>query len=168
VAQRAAAAMLHRMKTGEQDPSQGHCTRIIRRDSVVEYAREDGEQQIRATLDGVRQSKEDAWKHHRNSLVYLDVYIGNGAPLREEVDAESIEQTVFGLECAWVTRRIGQSARGGDTCMAVAPMARCAGFDMMMPIEQSAFFGSDPVEGRTTSLKFGWEGSVVDKSGWMD
>jgi hypothetical protein len=153
---------------GEQDPSQGHCTRIIRRESVVEYAREDGEQQIRATVDGVRQPKDDLWKRHRASLVYLDVQVGNGAPLREEVDVESIEQTEFGLDCAWVARTVGLSGQRGDTCMAIAPMASCAGFDMMMPIEQSANFGGDPFEGRTTSLKFGWKGSVVDKSDWMN
>src|SRR4051812_25547211 len=86
---------------GTQDATHDYCTRIIRRETVVEYVEEDGERQIRATVDGVRQ-KKGTLTDYRNSLVYLDVYVGALAPVRGEIDAVTIEPTQFGLDCAWV------------------------------------------------------------------
>jgi hypothetical protein len=153
---------------GESDPAQGDCLRILRRETVVEYSEEDGHNELRATVNGVRVKNREELQRLRSSLLYFDVYVGGLAPIRGEADATDIEQTEFGLECANVTHGIGMSDGTSRICAPVAPMARCDGFAKMMPIRQSGRMGGDMVEGRTTLLKFGSKGSVVDKSDWMD
>jgi hypothetical protein len=151
-----------------QDASQGHCFRIVRLESLVEFSKIKGHEKTRVTVNNDGLEKQDD-ESYLDSLNYLDApRWGYLAPVRDDVKAEDIEQTEFGLECAWVKSPQGLSRDTREACLPLAPMARCDGNNQMMPIRQIVSLNNERVEGRTTLLKFGRKGSVANRSDWLD
>lgn len=144
---------------------QDGCDDNVRIDErVVRFVSVGSKEQFTATHNGRPVDAIDIAQYYRPSLVYG--LTPSNAPVRKDVTAASIEATQFGVDCAMVDERIGESSRTSRGCRPVSPVSLCPAFDRMMPIHQSGFLGNTPVTGKTTSFKFGKVGELVNKSKW--
>jgi len=151
----------------KQNPDDLDCDLIEESETVFRVVSLGGRKQYTGMRDGNFLDQGDLGRYYGSTFLFGHGDLPQPAPLREKVAEGSLEPTEFLLDCAVEERHIAQTEKPSKECLPVSPMPNCPAFDMMMPIHLEGYFGRDGVTGKTTVLKFGKAGSIVDKSKWM-